>query len=251
MKKSHFYLLLLICLLGCTDSNIVNLKSNEVSTRVSNIGNLRIFEFPDIQWSQFDTYQQRIDACQVPDTLLATISTAELVIICMEYPLLMDAYAHNTLTEGVNNIISNFNGFTELLKRKDNCVCVYDYLTENSLKPSDFNTFDEITIGNKTLRYALGEMLLSLENILKNADNVLKQNIAAFSFETLESKEMQSTYCGLISKSTSAFLCANALSLKTARSASQPLNILLSTGSVQTDAQLQEVKELCRSLIQK
>lgn len=73
----------------------------------------RTFEFPPIQWDAFDTYQQKVDACQIPDSLLPLLPTAELVQICMEYPLLMDAYAFDTLVKGMKEVINRFNGLKE------------------------------------------------------------------------------------------------------------------------------------------
>lgn len=111
---------------------------------------------------------------------------------------------------------------------------------------------DETIIGKETLCYALGEVLLAHGDVMKNADEILKQNIASYSYEILENKEADRTHHGLATISTSAYLCASALfAEQKQRSAIDPLKTLLITGMIQDELQLHNLKEIYRSLIQK
>ena len=100
MKKYTFMLLLstvLIIISSCTDTIQIrddeNIHSKSLSSR--NV-EAPIFDFPTIQWEMFETHEQKLAACEIPDSILPKIPTKDLVEICMKYPLLLDAYAFNT-----------------------------------------------------------------------------------------------------------------------------------------------------------
>ena len=89
-------LCLLLCFGGCSDSTDKlpeNISSTKSETR--NI-EVRHFTFPKLQWENFKTHQEKLDACQIPDNILQEIPTAELTTICLEYPLPV-SYTHLTL----------------------------------------------------------------------------------------------------------------------------------------------------------
>lgn len=71
-------------------------------------------------WRSLKTTQDKLDNCQIPVSVLDKLTTADLVKLCLNYPLLGDMLFSNTgFQDGFNAISSNFNGFQELLKRKD------------------------------------------------------------------------------------------------------------------------------------
>lgn len=70
-------------------------------------------------WFNFSSHQEKVDVCQIPEDILRTIDTQQLVQLCLDYPLLADIYAFNKMSDGVNAFYSNFNGIRELVKRKD------------------------------------------------------------------------------------------------------------------------------------
>jgi len=72
------------------------------------------------KWKTLKTTQDKLDNCQIPVSILGKLTTADLVRLCLNYPLLGDLLFSNTgFQDGFNAISSNFNGFQELLKRKD------------------------------------------------------------------------------------------------------------------------------------
>ena len=71
------------------------------------------------EWATFETGEQMFNACQIPSDILSTISTEDLVTVCLNYPLFNDYMAFNDEREGVNVMIKKFNGLWELSKRKD------------------------------------------------------------------------------------------------------------------------------------
>lgn len=73
-------------------------------------------------WYQFENYQQRIDEFQIPEEALAKLTTEGLSHTCMYYPLRWDYIVWGGFStssyDGILSIIDNYNGLTELSKRK-------------------------------------------------------------------------------------------------------------------------------------
>lgn len=248
-KKLYFYLLVLFCIQGCTDKVVISSSDKEQSViQVRSISRQPVFEFPNIQWASYDNHQQKLDACQIPDSLLSKIPTDELVKICMDYPMLLDAYAFNSIVQGMERVVSEFNGFTELQRREDNCLVLFEFLKNNDLKLNKSSNVNNAVIAKKTLCYALGEMLLSFDNVIINADDNLKKEIAIFSYNMLESKENDANHYALATMATSAYLCTKILSqyrLST-KSVGDFIDTFLVSGRVSDYSELQRIKEMCR-----
>jgi hypothetical protein len=82
-----------------------------------------VYDFPvkrgTEQWNALKSYQDKRDACTVPESLLSTMSTKGLIETFLNYPLLGDLMVFSTPQEGIRKLQENFNGARELLKRKD------------------------------------------------------------------------------------------------------------------------------------
>ncbi|MDR1259561.1 MAG: hypothetical protein LBK65_09870 [Tannerellaceae bacterium] len=74
------------------------------------------------QWKAFTTYQEKVDACQIPEDVLSKLSTKELAEICMDYPLAFDFLAIDNARLGMRLTITQFNGLTELSKREEGTI---------------------------------------------------------------------------------------------------------------------------------
>lgn len=71
------------------------------------------------EWAEYDTLERKINACHVPDQLLESMTTEALVDTVLNYPLLINMFAFNTLDAGVRSVASYFGGIEELLARDD------------------------------------------------------------------------------------------------------------------------------------
>ena len=72
------------------------------------------------EWAQFKTYQERVDACQIPEVVLTQLSTEDLTEICLQYPFLFQVLsAYKTLDIGLDEMIEQFNGIRALYERED------------------------------------------------------------------------------------------------------------------------------------
>ena len=70
-------------------------------------------------WNKLETETERLSALQIPDNILKTMSTQDLITTCMNYPAMGYYTAYNNPQEGMDVIIQNFNGLQELMNRSD------------------------------------------------------------------------------------------------------------------------------------
>lgn len=79
----------------------------------------RPFIIGDSTWKSYNSANERKKALQIPDSLLSSMSTKVLLEFCLAYPYLPDIMLYDNHRDGLNGLISEFNGFKELLSRKD------------------------------------------------------------------------------------------------------------------------------------
>ena len=73
----------------------------------------------DKMWQSFKCAKDRILALQIPDSVICTLPTKTLVGLCLDFPYLTDMYAFDNPQAGFEYLISEYNGYDELLKRED------------------------------------------------------------------------------------------------------------------------------------
>ena len=71
------------------------------------------------EWKNLKSYEEQLNAYNIPPDILKNISTAELVKVCLAYPEFGVVNAFNDRRIGLNNMMSQFNGFRELFARND------------------------------------------------------------------------------------------------------------------------------------
>ncbi|MEZ4970825.1 MAG: hypothetical protein R2814_14435 [Flavobacteriaceae bacterium] len=81
------------------------------------------YNFPvrpgDEAWKAFNNSDEMYMASQVPNKILESMSTKDLVETCLNYPLIGTLYAYNDLQAGFDALRNKFNGIEELISRKD------------------------------------------------------------------------------------------------------------------------------------
>lgn len=234
---------------GCTDTALTtNNEAPHLGKVDSRSMKALAFDFPTIQWETFETYDQKLAACEIPDSILPKIPTENLVEICMKYPLLLDAYAFNTPLQGIKTVASRFNGFKELMKREDNCLHLFNYLKTNNLRNRNFTLMTQVEIGRTTLVYGLAEYVLSFENVLCNATESMKDEITSFVDETLENKENNTNYHALGSLTSSVYLWASIISDNSkSRSLNPTIDSFLKTGMIRNADEYLFIKQQCQT----
>lgn len=81
------------------------------------------YHFPitqyDEEWQHLSCTDEMRQVTQIPDSILKSISTPELIDLIIEYPLLCDIKAYESIYEGYQHVKENFNGIQELLSRSN------------------------------------------------------------------------------------------------------------------------------------
>jgi len=126
--KKIFVLVSCLLLLSCNQNlhegaNSYNGVNNYIDDDCSNTPYKLVWDYPVKpgmeEWKRFQTNEEMVKACQIPDKVLSSLSTKELTEICLQYPLLSSVFAFNQLNMGADKLFNDFNGIRELFKRKD------------------------------------------------------------------------------------------------------------------------------------
>ncbi|MGD8779920.1 MAG: hypothetical protein PVH88_13280 [Ignavibacteria bacterium] len=72
----------------------------------------------------------RREACNIPETELAQLTTKELLQKCLDYQFMSDILFTYKFRGGLDAIAEVFNGLRELFKRNDAAVTIFDYYSK-------------------------------------------------------------------------------------------------------------------------
>lgn len=127
-----FAVLLMVC--SCSDE-ILNEDNNQVVLGATNA----TFSFDSITepstWRKYQSLEEMLAACQIPEDKLKSMSTDELIEVCMSHPLHMIYVAYNNQLEGAKVIIDDFNGFQELKLRDDAALKLLSFYEDVNFNP--------------------------------------------------------------------------------------------------------------------
>jgi hypothetical protein len=119
------------------------------------------------EWKSFQTHDEMIMACQIPDCVLNNMTTASLVETVLNYPLLLDMMAYNNIQDGFDYVATRFNGLQELLSRKDagtELLAKYRTMDPTAIK----DEWTDVEKGHYTFNFQNIEVILAQESILVN-----------------------------------------------------------------------------------
>ena len=135
MMKRIFCLLLILVVLsaavltGCAAAGTDGYSINEA------------YAYPVLpgtsEWEALSTLQEKIDACHVPPETLENMTTEALVETVLNYPLLINIYAFNTVELGIASVSSYFSGINELLGREDARAVLSAYRAQYAANATD------------------------------------------------------------------------------------------------------------------
>ena len=148
MKKSKLFVLLVVVMFTL---NSAVFPANATS-EVSDYSITESFTYTIVpgssEWAALDTLAQKIEACYVPQEVVAKMTTEALVETVLNYPLLINIYAYNTIEIGIEVVSSYFSGLGELLNRDDAYEILSVYSPDNAARTSNS---DIIMIHRNTL----------------------------------------------------------------------------------------------------
>ena len=255
MKKWNLFsfALCVLLLVGCSDKGIVATsgEEQEVATRSTTEESYFPVKPGSAEWSSFTTHSQMVEACQLSEELLQSLTTDELVRVCAEYPLNMDAYAYSNVHDGMRVVTGLFNGYQELFNRTDNAACLLSYLQENNLNEvfsSTAQARSSLEIGKSILQYNLMESLFSFDEIIQNMDKMVLKETAAFLKQQLELKEANPQYVGGSSLNVSVVSLGKTI-LKASNGLDKQIEQIILNRGVQNETELQLLKNKSLGII--
>jgi len=166
--KMFVLLLAIVLYSSCTeiDKNEATVSDDvRISTRGSGI----TWDYPVKpgmeSWNSLQTEDDRITALQVPESILATLSSDEVVGLCIELPAFFLFTAWNTPQDGFDVMSSRYNILRHILLRNDlggNLIAAY--------KDADLFGFRTLPYSNEfwSIKLLYFELLLSQKEILQS-----------------------------------------------------------------------------------
>lgn len=174
MKVKTLLLIALVALMCSCSDDVLNEGSRYSAQPVPRV----TFSFDSITapnvWAQYQSLEEMLAACQIPEEKLNSMSTDELIDVCMSHPLHSLYFAYNNEMVGAKVVFEHFNGFSELKKRKDaptKMLEFYDDINFNAATPKVHReNFSKITYMGFIELYLASKELTSLyegENLEK------------------------------------------------------------------------------------
>ena len=123
MKKSTVLISILLLLIlalsaGCGTENA---SDTPEETKTEYAGGC--YQYPvtpaDPEWKNFNSHVQMINACQVPEEILAQMSTLDVIDSTVHNPLIGDIFAYAPTSEGIKFVREDLNVLNEMLERED------------------------------------------------------------------------------------------------------------------------------------
>ena len=156
------------------------------------------YEFPDISgmsdWKRPGIIQERKEALQIPENVLANISTAGLLETCLEYPYLIDIHFFDDFQKGFNVLTAQFNGFNELLKRPDlvNVLLGKFYALTEDVK--GMRLLESVERGRFSFRTFALEFMLAQDAVLEKLNAEQEKELFLLNFKH---REIKNSYSGV------------------------------------------------------
>ncbi|MBQ9215896.1 MAG: hypothetical protein IJ159_03960 [Prevotella sp.] len=127
------------------------------------------------------TYKERLSALQIPADKVSTIPTLELLNSCLNYPYLLNFLVYSDISYGIETVISEYNGFEELFKRKDLADAVIEKLKEFPQEAAEIvNKSSNIDKGLFSFRYCFLEHLIVRDDFVKKLSKEQEQDLVSY-----------------------------------------------------------------------
>ena len=150
------------------------------------------YKFPDISgmndWTRPNIIQERLQALQVPDAVLAEISTEGLLETCIEFPYLIDIFHYDNFQNGFEMLQAEFNGFREILKRPDLTTVLIEKYKWMCVDVNEAKSFRSADKGRFSFRHFVLEFMLAQDIVLNNISKDQEETLVLLSLQHKEIK---------------------------------------------------------------
>ncbi len=137
MKKSLFLFLAIMLLGACAEDVMVHNVMNTSVTGRSTFSYDSVTN-PEV-WKTFMSFEEMMNATQIPEDILKELPTDTLVALCMNHPMAGNYLCYNNHIKGALSVMKRFNGFQELKRREDAAEKIMDFYEKMDI---DYNVID-------------------------------------------------------------------------------------------------------------
>ena len=161
-------------------------------------------------WANLKTGDEMLQACQIPDSVLPTISTEGLIQSWLDMPLNNEIFMTNSLQKAIEYFIENFSGLRELVGRNDAADKLFKKY--QSMNPACITTFKtDIGQGSFTFLFSYIELPLAQDTILNKMTLDQKKDLMKEALQKYYSRIEYSTYYDVVSTDLSLYICARSM----------------------------------------
>ena len=130
------------------------------------------------EWKTLESNKAKVEVCQVPEQILRDISTNDLMILCLQYPLLYDVFAFNSINDGLTKLFTDFNGIRAFSKMENATNNLREhYLSEIRNFSEILNGSSNFDIGYTVARISILEVLLVYSDFHSNTSKENQKKI--------------------------------------------------------------------------
>ena len=149
-----------------------------------------LFKFPftqtDKKWKEYNNPQDRISALQIPEQILSSIPTQELLNHCLDFPYLADAFLFDDINAGFKSVVSKFNGFREFQKREDRIDVLLKTFSLISLEKRYVKDVEGIEAGANSMKICILTFMIGCDDISGKLTSLQKNDLMRFAEDNLK-----------------------------------------------------------------
>lgn len=140
------------------------------------------------KWKALKSHYEMVTICQIPENIIHSLSTDDLITICLDYPLFFTLTAFTNMQEGYEQVSTEFNGFKELILRKDfGKMMLKQY---KSIKTLDIdNVYTDLDKGKFMFRIFYLELMLAQNNSFDNLDMAERRDLLTEAIRKAKEKQ--------------------------------------------------------------
>ncbi len=157
------------------------------------------------EWKALTSHEQKRQVCQIPQPILSSMSTPDLLETCLNYPLYGDMMAYDRVQEGFEYVKKGFNGLQELLKRNDVGAALVERYGKMDPAAID-STWTSVKKGEYSLKFFSIEILLAQEEVITNLSKNNRIQLLRESHKKMTAKQKHPEIYGLMGLTNNALL---------------------------------------------
>ena len=128
-----------------------------------------------VEWKCL-SFEERIKAIQIPDSIIRTIPTYDLIDLFLKNPITHFIFAYDRIQDGLNHVYREFNGLRELMNRNDLSIELIRYY--KNLDPNIINkNWTDVECGKYSLQFIIIEYLFSRTEFIQQLSSQAKKQI--------------------------------------------------------------------------